>query len=173
MIAYLDIETNSRKASEGMVIAIGLLKDGEEPKVRFADSVEEERKSLKWLGDELEGCDCVVTWFGSGFDIPFLISRAALHNIDLSKLSEIPMLDLFDWCRGHMLLSSYKLESVARFFGIYRSLEFHGGDVLTLFKLVERGDLEARRLIVDHCKEDLLLLKRVHERLKPQLERGG
>ena len=172
MIAYLDIETTSRKASEGMVIAIGLLKDGEEPKVRFADSLGEERRALEWLQEELGGCDKIVTWFGSGFDVPFLISRAALHNIDLSKLSEIPQLDLFDWSRGHLLLSSYRLESVARFLGIQRSLEFHGGDVLTLFKLVERGDLEARKLIVDHCKEDLILLKRVHERLKPQVERS-
>lgn len=171
MIAYLDIETTSRKASEGMVIAIGLLKDGEEPKVRFADSFEEERKALEWLQEELKGCERIITWFGSGFDIPFLMSRAALHNVDLSTLSETSMLDLFDWCRGHMLLSSYKLESVARFFGIQRILEFHGGDVGALFKLVRRGNLETRKLIVDHCKEDLLLLKRVYERLKPQLGR--
>ncbi len=40
-----------------------------------------------------------------------------------------------------------------------------------LFKLAARGDHEARKLIVDHCKEDLLLLKHVYERLKPQIER--
>ena len=173
LIAYVDIETSSRKANEGMVIAIGLLKEGGEPEVRFADSFEEERKALGWFKGELEGCDKIVTWFGSGFDVPFLISRAALHRVDLSKLQETPMLDLFDWCKGHMLLSSFRLESVARFFGIQRSLEFHGGDVLTLFKLVGRGDLEARKLIVEHCKEDLLLLKQVYERLKPQLECGS
>ncbi len=166
---YLDIETSSRKANSGMVIAIGLLK-GEEPEVKFAETPDEERRALEWLRGELRGCKQLVTWYGSGFDVPFLLARAALLDIDLRKLVEIPMLDLCEWSRGHMLLSSYRLESVAGFFGIERGLEFHGGDVLTLFKLVKRGDYEARRLIIDHCKDDLRLLKRVHERLKPQLE---
>jgi len=170
VIAYLDIETNAVKADWGMVVAVGLLK-GEEPEVRFADTPEEERKVLEWLRDELQNCSKLVTWYGPGFDIPFLLARAALHQIDLSKLIEIPMLDLCEWSRGHLLLSSYKLESVARFFGTQRALEFHGGDVSALFKLATRGDYEARRLIVDHCKEDLLFLKRVYERLKPQIER--
>jgi len=170
MIMFLDIETSAVKADRGMIVAVGLLK-GEEPEVKFADTPEEERKVLEWLRDELKGCNKLVTWFGPGFDIPFLLARAAFHQIDLSKLIETPMLDLCEWSRGHLLLSSYKLESVARFFGFQRILEFHGGDVSALSKLAARGDHEARKLIVDHCKEDLLLLKRVYERLEPQLER--
>ena len=170
MIAYLDIETSAVKADRGMVVAVGLLK-GEEPEVRFADTPEEERKVLEWLRDELKGSSKLVTWFGPGFDIPFLLARAACHQVNLRGLIEIPMLDLCEWSRGHLLLSSYRLESVARFFGFQRIVEFHGGDVSALSKLAARGDHEARKLIVDHCKEDLLLLKRVYERLEPQLER--
>lgn len=171
MIMFLDIETSAVKADRGMIVAVGLLK-GEEPEVKFADTPEEERKVLEWLRDELKGCNKLVTWFGPGFDIPFLLARAAFHQVDLSKLIEIPMLDLCEWSRGHLLLSSYRLSSVARFLGIQKPANFHGADVLTLFKLVERGDLEARRLIVEHCKEDIVVLKRVHEKLKPQVERS-
>ncbi len=171
MIAYLDIETTSTKADRGMVVAVGLLK-GEEPEIRFAETPEGERKVLEWLRDELEDCEMLVTWYGSGFDIPFLCTRALAHNIDLSRLINIPMLDLCEWSRGHLLLSSYRLSSVARFLEIQKPANFHGADVLTLFKLVERGDLEARRLIVEHCKADIVVLKRVHEKLKPQVERS-
>lgn len=167
---YLDIETISKKADQGMVIAIGLLK-GEEPEVRFAETLEEERRLLEWLRKELEGCNKLVTWYGSGFDIPFLFTRAALHKVDLKKFFDISMLDLCEWCRGHMIFSSYSLESVAKFFGAQRKIEFHGSDVGTLFKLIARGNFEARKHIVDHCKEDLILLKYVHEKLRPQLER--
>jgi uncharacterized protein YprB with RNaseH-like and TPR domain len=159
------------KADRGMVVAVGLLK-GEEPEVRFADTPEEERKVLEWLYDELEGCSELVTWYGTGFDVPFLLARAALYGVDLRRLIETPMLDLCEWSRGHLLLSSYRLESVARFFGIQRTVEFHGSDVSALFKLAARGDHEARKLIVDHCKEDLFLLKRVYERLEPQIKRS-
>jgi uncharacterized protein YprB with RNaseH-like and TPR domain len=139
----------------------------------FAGSFEEERKALKWLKNKLEDCEIIVTWYGSGFDIPFLSTRAIVHNIDLTELTEIPMLDLCQWSRANLLLSSYSLESVARFLGISGGKgfkEFRGTDILALFKLVERGDLEARKLIVEHCKEDIVVLKLVHEKLKPLVE---
>lgn len=170
MPVYLDIESTSRKADAGMVIAAGLLEEGE-PRVRFAGTPEEERELLGWLSEELRGCDLLVTWYGSGFDIPFLLSRGTIQGVDLTHLRDIPMLDLCEWCRAHLLLSSYRLESVARFLGLLaEGAEFHGGDVPTLFKLTQRGETEAKRLIVEHCKDDLRMLKLVHERLKPQLE---
>ena len=172
MLAYLDIETTSLKGSDGIIVAIGLLK-GDKPEVRFAGTLQEERVALEWFCRELEDCTTLVTWNGAEFDLPFLFTRAVFHNIDISKLLEIPMLDLYEWCRGHMLLSSYKLESVGRFLGVNKSATFHGSDVLTLFKLVEQGDFEARKLIVEHCKEDIILLKLVHERLEPLVERSG
>jgi uncharacterized protein YprB with RNaseH-like and TPR domain len=172
VVAYLDIETNAKNANEGMVVAIGLL-TGDEPEVMFAGSFEEEMKALEWLKNKLEDCEIIVTWYGSGFDIPFLSTRAIVHNIDLTELTEIPMLDLCQWSRANLLLSSYSLESIARFLGISGGKgfkEFRGTDILALFKLVERGDLEARKLIVEHCKEDIVVLKLVHEKLKPLVE---
>jgi len=174
-VLYLDIETSSKTANEGMVIAIGVM-TGEEPEVRFSDSFEEEKRILEWLREKLEECDLVVTWFGTGFDIPFLLSRSLLHNVDLTRLTEMPMLDLYEWSRARLLLSSYSLESVARFLGISAGRgfkEFHGGDIQSLFKLAERGDLESRRLIVEHCREDVRVLKLIHDRLKPLIESSG
>jgi uncharacterized protein YprB with RNaseH-like and TPR domain len=117
----------------------------------------------------------LVTWYGSGFDIPFLLTRALAHGVNLDRLVELPMLDLCQWSKSNLLLSSYSLESVARFFGISGGKgfkEFRGTDILALFKLVERGDLEARKLIVEHCKEDITVLKLVHEKLGPMVERS-
>jgi len=174
-VLYLDIETSSKTANDGMVISIGVMAEGE-PEVRFSDSFEEERRSLEWLKGKLENCELLVTWFGTGFDVPFLLSRSIIHGVDLTRLTEVPMLDLYEWSRAKLLLSSYSLESVARFLGISGGKgfkEFHGADILSLFKLVERGDLESRRLIVEHCKEDVRVLKLVHEKLKPLVERSG
>jgi len=168
-ICYLDIETSSKKADDGIVITIGLLM-GKEPEIRFASTFDEERAALEWLKGKLDACDLIVTWYGSGFDIPFLLTRAFIHGIDLAKLAEIPMLDLCEWSRANLLLSSYSLESVAQFLHIDWSKEFHGGDILTLYKLVRRGDPEARELIVDHCKEDIVVLKMVHDKMKPLIE---
>lgn len=174
-VLYLDIETSAKTANEGMVIAIGVM-SGEEPEVRFSDSFAEERRALEWLKEKLENCDLLVTWFGTGFDVPFLLGRAIIHGVDLTKLTEVPMLDLYEWSRAKLLLSSYSLDSVVRFLGISGGKgfkEFHGSDIQALFKLAERGDLESRRLIVEHCREDVRVLKLVHDKLKPILERSG
>lgn len=153
-----------------MVITIGL-QMGSEPEVRFASTFDEERVALEWLKGKLNSCDLIITWYGSGFDIPFLLTRAFVHGMDLTKLAEIQMLDLCEWSRANLLLSSYSLESVAQFLSIDWRKDFHGGDILTLYKLVRRGDPEARELIVDHCKEDVVVLKMVHEKMKPLIER--
>ncbi len=171
VLAYLDIETSSLKASDGIVIAIGLM-PGEDPEVRFADSLEEERRALEWLKSKLEGCDTLVTWYGSGFDIPFLVTRALFHSMDISKLTEIPMLDLHEWSRANLLLGSYSLESVSRFLGVGKFKDFKGEDIRALFRMVERGNVEARKLIVDHCRDDIIMLKSVHERLKAHVDRS-
>ncbi|MFN4133891.1 MAG: ribonuclease H-like domain-containing protein [Candidatus Hadarchaeales archaeon] len=168
---YLDIETTSQKADDGMIIAIGIIK-GDVPEVKFIESFEEEKRALEWLGRELKDCDEIVTWYGSGFDIPFLITRAVFHGIELN-ITGIPMLDLCEWSRGVLLLNRYSLEAVANFLGIKWSKDFHGGDILSLFKLAKRGNLEARKFIVDHCREDILVLKKVHEKLSWLIEDSG
>jgi uncharacterized protein YprB with RNaseH-like and TPR domain len=174
-VMFLDIETSSKHANEGMVIAIGLLEEGE-PEIHFALTLQDERDVLEWFRGKLKVCDRLVTWYGTGFDIPFILTRAVAHGIDLTLLAEIPMLDLYEWSRANLSFSSYSLESVARFLGISGGRgfkEFRGADILTLFKLVERGDLEAQERILEHCREDLRVLKLIYERFEPLIERSG
>jgi uncharacterized protein YprB with RNaseH-like and TPR domain len=165
MVIYLDIETVGSKADEGEVVAIGLLK-GEEAKVKFVGSPEEERELLEWLKAELEDRETIVTWYGSGFDVPYLLARAALLGVDIRPLTKSPKLDLCEWCRHNLRLSSYALESVARFFGFERKVKFTGRDVPPLYRLAREGDENARSLIVQHCEDDLWLLKRVYEKVR-------
>jgi uncharacterized protein YprB with RNaseH-like and TPR domain len=169
---YLDIETSGLKANEGRIVAIGIMK-GESPEVRYAASLDEETALLDWLRRELEGCETLVTWNGSSFDIPFILSRAAFHRMNMGRLLRLPSLDLYEWSKAHLLLSSHRLEAVARFLGINAIGSFHGGDVPSLCKLADMGDAEAKRIVVEHCREDLMLLKRVHERLRPLVEGSG
>jgi uncharacterized protein YprB with RNaseH-like and TPR domain len=139
----------------------------------FASTLEEERNALLWLKEKLKGCELIVTWYGSGFDIPFILSRSLLHEIDMRELVEIPMLDLCEWSKAHLILSSHSLQSVAKFLGVWEARNFAGPDVNTLFKLFVQGNQEARTLIIQHCREDLLMLKRIHEKLQPLVSRAG
>lgn len=149
-------------------MAIGLLRDGK-VEIRFAEK-QNERELLEWLRSELKKYNCVVTWYGSKFDLPFILSRAVPLKVDMRELLKLRSIDLYDWCKEYLKLSSYKLEDVANFMGVKREMEFRGNDVHALSLLAARGNKEAMNAIMDHCKEDLILLKKIYEKLEPYLE---
>src|SRR5207344_2594364 len=64
---YLDIETTGMSAREGHVTVVGLYRDGHMTSLVRGETLTEER-----LHAELEHTDLVITFFGSGFDIPYL-----------------------------------------------------------------------------------------------------
>ncbi|KXA89653.1 hypothetical protein AKJ57_05045 [candidate division MSBL1 archaeon SCGC-AAA259A05] len=165
---FLDIETSSLKADRGRVTAIGLLK-GKNLTIRPAWESEEEKSLIEWMNSEL-GKDTVVTWYGSKFDIPFLLTRSALLNIDPDPLLKAPKLDLYQKCEKNLNLSSYSLKSVARFLNIKPKSEFSGKDMVGLHKLAKKGNEKAKSALLNHCKDDLTTLKQVYQHLKPYIK---
>lgn len=67
---YLDIETTGLSAREGHVTVVGLYRNGQMTSLVRGETLTEER-----LHAELEQTDLFVTFFGSGFDIPYLQAK--------------------------------------------------------------------------------------------------
>jgi len=64
---YLDIETTGMSARLGQLTVVGLYRNGRMSSLVRGENLTEDR-----LHDELERTDLFVTFFGSGFDIPYL-----------------------------------------------------------------------------------------------------
>jgi uncharacterized protein YprB with RNaseH-like and TPR domain len=64
---YLDIETTGMTARVGRLTVVGLYRNGRMTSLVQGDNLTEDR-----LHEELEQTDLLVTFFGSGFDIPYL-----------------------------------------------------------------------------------------------------
>ena len=64
---YLDIETTGMSAREGHVTVVGLYRNGHMTSLVRGETLTEDR-----LHAELEQTDLFITFFGSGFDIPYL-----------------------------------------------------------------------------------------------------
>jgi len=168
MKIFLDIETTSTKGDTGQITAMGIIKDNK-IKVKFADKPENEKEVLEWFKGELENCDMIITWFGSGFDIPYILSRSIINGINLSKIMKIPSLDLCRFCQDNLSLAKYSLAEVAKSLSIPRNNEMNWKDMLTLYIKATSGDKKARDDIMDHCKNDLQVLKKIYEELEPYL----
>jgi uncharacterized protein len=67
---YLDIETTGMSAREGHVTVVGLYRNGHMTSLVRGETLTEER-----LHAELEHTDLLITFFGSGFDIPYLQAK--------------------------------------------------------------------------------------------------
>ena len=75
---YLDIETNGMPAREGQVTVVGLYRNGRMTSLVRGETLTEDR-----LHAELEQTDLFITFFGSGFDIPYL--QATFPRLNFKK----------------------------------------------------------------------------------------
>lgn len=163
---FLDIETTDIKADIGQITAIGIMKN-DEIEVKFADNPEKEINLLEWFKKEIEDCKLLITWYGSCFDIPFILTRAIILNVNIKKLVSINSLDLCKFCQKRFLFAKYTLSEVAKSLGIRKQAEINWKEMPGLYIKAIQGDREAKNAIIEHCKDDLQALKLIYERIKP------
>jgi uncharacterized protein YprB with RNaseH-like and TPR domain len=156
------------KADVGQITAIGIIKD-DRKEVKFVDSPEKEKEALEWLKKELRGCDLIINWFGSGFDLPYILSRAVISGVELRELRDIPSLDLCRFCQNNLSLTRYSLAEVAKTLGILKDEKINSKDMSSLYISAVRGDKNAKDNIIKHCLDDLNALKKIFEKLEPYL----
>lgn len=168
MEIFLDIEASSLKGDIGQIVAIGIIKNGKK-EVKFVENLEDEKNSLEWLKNEIKDCETVITWYGSSFDLPFILTRALVHGVDLSELEKINSLDLCEICRKKFLFSKKNLSDVAKVLSIKKDDEISGKDVLKYYMKAIKGDEKAREVIIKHCLNDLEMLEEIYKKVKPYL----
>jgi len=168
MKMFLDIECTNINADIGQITAVGIIKE-DKREVKFVGSLEEEKEVLNWLKKELENCDLIITWYGSKFDIPFILTRALINNIDMSKLLKIHSLDLCEFCKRNFLFSKNNLSEISKSLNIQKNKEISGKDVLRLYIKALKGDKKAREEIIKNCLDDLETLEKIFKKLEPYL----
>lgn len=171
-LIYLDCESSSLKGDIGILIAVGMILPNGEFKVFFAESPEDEKEVIKQTMETLRKFkgEPIYIWH-SGFDIPFIITRAIKNNIDVSDLYDFKFVDLCRFAKENLKLASNKLDEVSKFLGISKDLKTTGKNVQELYLKAINGDREAANKIIEHCKDDVEALKAVHQRLKPYVDR--
>lgn len=170
MPVYLDCETTSLDGDIGMLVAVGLLLPDKE-EVLFVENPNEEKKTIEKLVNLLENyrSEEVYIW-NARFDIPFLLTRAIIHGIDASILLEIKVVDLCEFCRENLKLSSNKLDEVSKFFCLDKNLKITGKNIQELYIQFLNGKTENKEKIIAHCLDDLYRLKELHEKLQKYVE---
>lgn len=176
-LAVFDIETLGLYPKQNPMILAGIMSVDPDGKciVRqfFAESSkpEEERRLLLELGKELNGFDCILSFNGKRFDLPYVHERAL--QLGLSDFRIDPFnIDLLLFLRHHSALrdtlGNLKQKTVEHYMGIgtWRDDEISGGESVVLYREFERLKNEnaraaLREKILLHNHDDLIQLYKI------------
>lgn len=166
-IAYLDIEASDLAANWGMMLSWCLkYRDNDEIKVgaitkKEIFDYEFDKRILDELMEELKNVDIVVTYYGTGFDIPFLRTRAIYYDLDFPAFGSIYHWDLYYKVKSKIKTHRKSLEVVTKFFGIEGKTHLEP----EMLFLAQYGDEEAMKQLIHHNEEDVIILEELHNLL--------
>jgi len=169
VIVVFDIESTALYADTGVIVGYGFLfENGKFQTAFIKGNIEEgEKQLINQCIRQLSSFSHIVTFNGSGFDFPMLISRALKHGIDLSPILNVSYIDLWLVVKDNLLLTRNSLDNVAKFFGIEKKTELSGKDVPNLYVKAMQGDRKALRKIKQHLKDDLQATLQLYLKLTP------
>lgn len=158
-VLFLDIETTGLSARDGQVTVIGLYRNGRMSSLVRGENLTEDR-----LASELEQTDLLITFFGSGFDIPYL--QTAFPRLNFKK----PHFDLCFAARRLGLQGGLKY--IERTLEIQRdqTLEgLDGWDAVRLWQQWRGGDESALDLLLRYNAADTRNMEPLAEILYDQM----
>lgn len=116
---------------------------------------------LKTLHNVLSSADVIVAHNGDGFDIKLTEGRMLAQG--LPPLPPIPSIDTLKVAKSRLLLSSNKLDYLARYLGFGRKIRTNN----ELWLRILNGDKSAIKEMVTYNKHDVVLLEKVFLKLRP------
>lgn len=173
-VAVLDIESTGLQADYGYVLAACLKEvnsdnlQGTIHTLRIDDKDNPNKSSDEWILKNLitrmDSYDLIITWYGSGFDIPFINSRALRWGLRPPVRNF--RRDLYYVARANGRLRSNKLVVWDQF--------LNGKALKTpitsdIWNLAIRGDKKALDYIVKHCELDVLSTEKMYKKFMPLL----
>ena len=166
-IGVFDIETTGLKANWSHMLCWSMKELGKEGIhshliTRSAVRDKNDKKVVLSAIAEITKYDRIITYYGSGFDIPYLRSRAIYHQIDFPTYKELLHTDLYYIARSKLRLHSNRLGSICQFFGIDAKNHPMTPD---LWQRAGAGEKEALDEVLTHCIEDVQSTEKVWDML--------
>ncbi len=168
-IAYLDIEASNLDANWGFVLTWCIKYRGEDKIVSDTITQKElyngifDKRIIKSLLEELKNVDIVVTYYGTGFDIPYIRTRATFWGLEeeFPAFGKMYHWDLYYKVRRAFKLNSNRLGTVTKFFGIEGKTHLDP----QWFMRAKYGHKKALKELLYHNEEDVIILEKLHDLL--------
>ncbi len=169
-VIALDIEATSLHADTGHLVC-AVVGDFWTSKLRsyVVRRPEQEKVVLDQLLKRVGRSHVLLTWRGSSFDLPWIVTRCLRLSVDPSPVYAPRHIDLATVVEKELRLSNTSLWNVVRFLGLRRVEETTGADVPMLYEDALLGRKGRLSKILRHCREDVQLTIAVARALRPVL----
>jgi uncharacterized protein YprB with RNaseH-like and TPR domain len=164
-IGFFDIETSNFKANFGIVYSY-CIGSSEDDSILERVITPGELKSKGMDKNLIAQCikdlmkfDRVVTYYGTGFDLPFVRTRALFHGLDFPHYTEILHTDVYYMVRGKLRLSRNSQEGAHRLLCGKSEKTHYGTDEWTR---AMTGYVPALNYIIEHNRIDVQELKNLY-----------
>lgn len=171
-IVFFDLETFDLAADFGLIM-VGCIKERGNPDiVTFsAHGDRDEKECIVAIRDELEKADYVSTYYGTGFDLPYLNTRLLLNGE--RPLHQIRHVDVYYTARFKLKLNRNRLQNLEEaFFGDEDGEELKTRIKPGIWRRALQGSQADLDYIIHHCKNDVILLENVFDKLKGFINLG-
>lgn len=167
VVGYLDIEASQLDADFGIMYSYVIKYQGQNKYESGVITREEildgslDKRLCEQLVEDLKKFTLIYTYYGTGFDIPFIRTRCLMNNVQFVTRGEVEHRDAYYLARRCLKLHSNRLENVCAVLGIKGKTHLDG----KYWILANSGNSEALKYIYDHNIADTQILEKAHERL--------
>jgi uncharacterized protein YprB with RNaseH-like and TPR domain len=157
--ASFDIETTDLKADGGRIICASIKPWGGPVETYYSELYDkkggDDSKVIEEIRDRLREFDYVITWYGTGFDMPFLKTRLLINNME--PLGEMYHVDLYYTSRFHFLFNNNRMQTVEEALFAGKTLKTRLSRMVWADAI--SFDWSKRKIaceyIADHCEKDV------------------
>lgn len=166
-IGFLDIETTDFKANRGFMLSWAIKYRGGSTVCDVITredilSLNFDKRIVKSLVDELKNVDIIVTYYGTGFDIPFARTRALFWKYNFPVHGEKYHFDMYYRVAHLLKLTRNSLDAATTFLGIDGKTHFD----IAIWNAAAYGDEKALATILDHNIQDVQILEKLFDKLE-------
>lgn len=162
---FWDIETSHLKANFAVMLSAAIKPiDGDVEVFHDGRKGSNDKQLCNTIARRLEDFDILIGYYSLNFDLPMLNSR--LLKWELRPLGERFHVDVYRIIKKGMNPHSRRLQVVSHFLGI------EGKDSVDPEAWVQAaydGDAKAMKKIIDHNKQDVIVLEKTFEKVKHKM----
>jgi uncharacterized protein YprB with RNaseH-like and TPR domain len=160
-LAFVDIEATGLRADYDSTLVVSIKPYGGDPYSFSIKQPGNDQKVVKDAKASLENYDAWVTYYGKGFDIPFLNTR--LLKWGQSPIEKRPHIDMYYSLKANILTSRRSQGHLASWLGLPEQKMGVSADVwASIVGNVKKHMPE----MVSRCESDILSLEDMYDRTK-------